>query len=568
MKIRQIEIKNFRGIKNMKWDLPDQNIYCLIGPGDSTKSTILDAIELALSPRWNISIYDTDFYECQINQPIHIYITIGDLSDKLRPLHKFGKYLRGWKKDELVDEPHDGYEEVITIHFFVDESLEPNWTLFTERNLEDRIVSSRDRELIGMARIGTYLDRHLSWSRGSSLSHLTESTNSVLGVLVQAARQARDAVTNENLPDLSNAAKQTEQIVQNFGVKPHYEFHPAIDPQSTNENSSTIALFDGKVPLRQRGLGTRRLITIAMQQHCASGSIQLIDEIEYGLEPHRIHQLLNQLSKIAHPGCNENNCQILITTHSQIAIEELTTKEIFIVRSTNGTTKLLTVSMDLQKTIRSESVALLGKKVIVCEGKTELGICRELNKRWSENGNLSFACLGVVPVDGGGDAAPERAIDLANLGYIVSYFADSDKVKPPRILDMKNHGIDIFIWEDSVCTEQRLFNDLPVEALQELLNISALHYSETTSFFQHLNSYFSNQLPKNSLMILDWMASSLSEQTIRSTLGLAAKNKDHPWFKRIDLGEELGRIIFNYLPKIEGTDLFNKIEQLRRWIDA
>jgi AAA ATPase domain len=50
MQIRHISIKNFRGIQKMDWALHSQ-IVCLVGAGDSTKSTILDAIEYALSPR-------------------------------------------------------------------------------------------------------------------------------------------------------------------------------------------------------------------------------------------------------------------------------------------------------------------------------------------------------------------------------------------------------------------------------------------------------------------------------------------------------------------------------------
>ena len=47
MRIAHIEIQNFRGIATMAWS-PEPGINCLIGPGDSTKTTILDAIELVL----------------------------------------------------------------------------------------------------------------------------------------------------------------------------------------------------------------------------------------------------------------------------------------------------------------------------------------------------------------------------------------------------------------------------------------------------------------------------------------------------------------------------------------
>ena len=52
MRIRRVDIENFRGIKRASWRLPkDQAFFALIGPGDSTKTTLLTAIERALHDR-------------------------------------------------------------------------------------------------------------------------------------------------------------------------------------------------------------------------------------------------------------------------------------------------------------------------------------------------------------------------------------------------------------------------------------------------------------------------------------------------------------------------------------
>ncbi|MDQ7976109.1 ATP-binding protein [Paraburkholderia sp. SARCC-3016] len=52
-RIRKIEILNFRGIQRMDW-CPAPGINCLIGPGDSGKSTVLDAVDLCLGARRNV----------------------------------------------------------------------------------------------------------------------------------------------------------------------------------------------------------------------------------------------------------------------------------------------------------------------------------------------------------------------------------------------------------------------------------------------------------------------------------------------------------------------------------
>jgi hypothetical protein len=61
-----------------------QCINCLIGPGDSGKSTVLDAIDLCLGARRNVQFSDADFFGLDITNPISITLTLGDLDDAMR----------------------------------------------------------------------------------------------------------------------------------------------------------------------------------------------------------------------------------------------------------------------------------------------------------------------------------------------------------------------------------------------------------------------------------------------------------------------------------------------------
>jgi putative ATP-dependent endonuclease of the OLD family len=56
-RIRRIIIANFRCIKQLTW-VPSPGVNCLIGPGDSGKSTILDAIDYCLGARRNLQFSD------------------------------------------------------------------------------------------------------------------------------------------------------------------------------------------------------------------------------------------------------------------------------------------------------------------------------------------------------------------------------------------------------------------------------------------------------------------------------------------------------------------------------
>ena len=90
MRIRKINIKNFRGIKELDWSLPAEDIFCLIGKGDSSKSTLLEAIRYAFHPQWNVTFTDSDFYNCKFNEPIVIEMTLGDLIEEFCSLAKYG----------------------------------------------------------------------------------------------------------------------------------------------------------------------------------------------------------------------------------------------------------------------------------------------------------------------------------------------------------------------------------------------------------------------------------------------------------------------------------------------
>lgn len=105
MRIRHIKVKNFRGIKQADLTFPlSQRLICLIGPGDSTKSTVLIVIHYALWPNWNLTISSSDFYECNTEEPISIEVSFDEFPESFLKEQKYGLYLRGsWSADS--DEP-------------------------------------------------------------------------------------------------------------------------------------------------------------------------------------------------------------------------------------------------------------------------------------------------------------------------------------------------------------------------------------------------------------------------------------------------------------------------------
>jgi putative ATP-dependent endonuclease of OLD family len=95
MRIVLIEIENFRGIKSLHWT-PSKGVNCLIGPGDSTKTTILDAIEFCLNRRFYICADDCDFFDLDVKKPIRITVTLASLPPEFKADDLYGLYLGGF----------------------------------------------------------------------------------------------------------------------------------------------------------------------------------------------------------------------------------------------------------------------------------------------------------------------------------------------------------------------------------------------------------------------------------------------------------------------------------------
>lgn len=105
--VRVLEIENFRAVKSLRW-LPSPGVNCLIGPGDSGKSTILDAIDLCLGARRSLSFTDADFHALDFGHPIRIALTLGALDDPLKNIDSYGDFLVGFNSATGVVEPEPG----------------------------------------------------------------------------------------------------------------------------------------------------------------------------------------------------------------------------------------------------------------------------------------------------------------------------------------------------------------------------------------------------------------------------------------------------------------------------
>jgi putative ATP-dependent endonuclease of OLD family len=221
-RIRKVEIENFRGIVSCVW-IPSSGINCLIGPGDSCKSSMLDAIEFCLGARRTLQFSDADFHALDVEHPIKITVTVGELSDALKSVDAYGLYVRSFDATtgQTDDEPERHSETVLSVRLTVGSDLEPVWTLVSERaeaQDQSRNLNWSDRLRLAPTRIGVFADYHLAWSRGSVLNRISEERADASAALAKAARDARQAFGTDAQPQLAHTLQIVEKTAVDLGI--------------------------------------------------------------------------------------------------------------------------------------------------------------------------------------------------------------------------------------------------------------------------------------------------------------------------------------------------------------
>ncbi len=569
-RIRKIEIRNFRSIRELDW-MPSGGINCLIGPGDSGKTSILEAIDLCLGARRSASFGDTDFFELDVTQPINITLTIGALADELKNLESYGEFLRGFNAADqgVEDEPRADIETVISLRLTVESDLEPRWYLYSDRAQQqglEKNLAWKDRVTLAPARIGNYANNNLSWTRGSVLNKLSDERANFGVGLACAAREARANFGTQAATQFAETLKIVNTTAVTLGVPVGESAQALLDAHSVSISDAAIALHDSAgVPLRSLGTGSSRLLVAGLQRVAAeAATIALVDEVEYGLEPHRLVRLLDSL------GAKDLTVplQVFMTTHSPVAIRELTGKQVFVVRTSPCSHLVHEVGLagEVQSILRADPEAFLAKSVIVCEGASEVGFCRGLDQYWVGKDCTSFYASGGAYVNAGGghpDKSYERGTALLNLGYRVMVFVDADKTPSASIVSkfLAAGGVDIS-WRPGRALEDELFLSLKDSAIHSLLQ-RAVDLVDEELVDSHIRS-ISNGSNTLDQVFAEGLIDGYSAET-RKLLGIASRSRRNDWFKSITKFEGVAKDIVG--PNLATADIeFQmKINQLFEW---
>ncbi|XOQ51788.1 MAG: hypothetical protein ACFWT7_00175 [Succiniclasticum sp.] len=559
MRLVNLEVKNFRGIKELNVDFPiDLPVIFLIGAGDSTKSTVLTAISWLLWPSYYLEISDIDFYLGITDKPIEIRGSFIDFPKELIKENRYGLYLRkpgADLGDGIQDEPERDGKFCLTIQLTVDNSLEPVWNVVCNR-LPPKQIPAKDRRKFSLRNIGENYSKDMVWGRSSILNKYVESQDELQNVFLETIRKAAH---DANFGGLDSILPKVMDISREYGVHVQHPSNKMI--MRNGKFSSEVGLFDDNVPLSLFGTGTRKLLSMGLNiDQTNDASLLLIDELEIGLEPYRLKSVINHFRKM------QALHQIIVTTHSPVALAEANYNEVYVVHSDNGVTSILPLpyssdskSADrLQANIRRRPQSFFAKKLIVCEGKTEIGLVRAFDTYLEQKENFRLSFYGVDTYEGEGDNVIKNAVGLKKCGYAVCVLMDNDKEKAKDEKIAAEDGIQLFRWNKGNASEDQIFEEASPDLIAKIVNL-AQEINQKSEVVHDIKSGFADYLDSND----ELDCTRLDSESVGK---LSTLSKDKKWFKRIDKGEKLGDLIFNNMDNMKVGSHFVKIfKELKTW---
>jgi hypothetical protein len=309
------------------------------------------------------------------------------------------------------------------------------------------------------------------------LARLSEEKLAVGNDLVSAAREARLAFWDKAGANIGDMLDLVTTKAKEMGIDVGEKVRALLDAEALSFSDGAITLHsDGGVPLRNLGTGSSRLLLAALHREASSAaSCLLVDEVEHGLEPHRVMSLLHSLGSKE----TEAPLQVFMTTHSAVAVRELSGDQLVIVRKVDGgqhQMRLVSSENAIQGVARLYPEAFLARTVIVCEGASEVGLLRGIDRYRVSKGKQSAYANATAFVDAGGRSPEhilERAQVFAQWGYRTKAFLDADVLIPQEAREAAEAaGVTVCTWGDSLALEEALFRWLPDYGVDELIKLA------------------------------------------------------------------------------------------------
>ncbi|HBS25545.1 MAG TPA: OLD family endonuclease [Gammaproteobacteria bacterium] len=476
-KILKLKISNFRGIHELNWR-PSPGMNFVLGGGDTGKTTVLEAVDLLFSPSTSFAVSETDYWMRDITTSLIIdgVVRLGDgvdintQSNMAYPWH--------WNGSEAVvpdqNEENGANDEVYRVRFTANDQQEALWEIIQpdENTIRFSVGLRRQIGLVSLPTddrndkdlrlvFGSALDRHIG---DPSLRSRIGKQVASINLQEELSKEAKEALTalDSKFEEKALPSGVSIGLTSSKGVS-----IGALVGLLAQKNAET------QLPISSWGAGTRRLASLEIAAaNSTTPSFVTVDEIERGLEPYRLRQLLTDLSWQAG--------QKFVTTHSPIALASAPEAQLWYMDSSG---RLGALPPDLVgKQQKNDPETFLARVAVIAEGVTEVGFLNHLLK----------LALGSAPQDygirvcngQGNDHTGKllKALDEAGLKF--AGLADNEGAKTGSWAALKGKMGDLLLQWDEGCTEEAVISAIPDHQIPNLIGVEGADNAGTR--LQHL----------------------------------------------------------------------------------
>lgn len=346
MIISELKIYNFRQFKSVN-GVPGleitfhKGLNALIGENDSGKSAVIDALKLILLTQSNeyIRPSDEDFYkpvEGEACSELKIDCTIAEFTQN--EAKNFIEYLSFTKTGDKV-------EYTLELHYRAWKEGHKIYQELRVGDIDDGIsIDGKARELLKAVYLKPLRDaeREMSSGRGSRISQILlnhpvfkdKKEHAVLDIFQDANRRIENYFTDDT--DGKRILQTIRNNLESFndnGQASNAELKTSdIQLKAILESLSLVA------PEINPGLGELNLLFIAAEllllKEDTDGGLKLalIEELEAHLHPQAQLRLISYLQN----EYNENDVQIIISTHSPILASKINLKNLILMKNGTG----------------------------------------------------------------------------------------------------------------------------------------------------------------------------------------------------------------------------------------
>ena len=437
----------------------------VLGGGDVGKTTILDAVGLLLSASNAASISEADYWRRDNNDEFSIEGVVS-LPANVDP-NNFSVQLMPWDWNGadavLPGDPQNGdvpeaNHPVYRLRVRGTADLELVWEIIQPDD-SMIVLSAAFRKKIGLIRLSAddRNDRDLRLVFGSALDRLLADPAIKARIAKKVAEQDfSSAVGEAGVTALGALDQRLKAASLPSGVKLGLMSSQGL---SIGALVGLLADRDGVgLPMTSWGAGTRRMAALEIAAATqADNSVTVIDEVERGLEPYRLRQLIGILKSTFG--------QSFVTTHSPVAIQCSAHAALWYLDAAGTIGALDREKIASQQ--QRDPETFLAKLAVIAEGPTEIGFLRRLLRLAFKGDPLD---CGVRVCNGQGNAQTLALLEaICVTGLKFAALADDEGVCGGRWSAVKAAmGARLLQWEGG-CTEEAVLGQLPEPRLPQLL---------------------------------------------------------------------------------------------------